>query len=77
MNTALYRLWEFQKTVSIKALSDCIEWKTYNSLKWKIQRRSLKLTNEEKQIIADYLDDRIKELIKIKLLIDKEIQWKC
>jgi hypothetical protein len=39
-----------------------------------MQRRSLKLTNEEKQIIADYLDDRIKELIKIKLLIDKEIE---
>lgn len=75
MNTAIYRLWEYGKTVTIKAISDLIEAKTYNSLKWKMQRRSLKLTNEEKQIIADYLDDRIKELIKIKLLIDKEIKW--
>lgn len=75
MNTALYRLWEFQNTVTIKAISDIIETKTYNSLKWKMQRRSLNLTDEEKQIIADYLEGRIKELIKIKLLIDKEIKW--
>lgn len=75
MNTALYRLAEFTKTTSIKALSDCIDQKNYNSLKWKLQRQSLKLNNEEKKLIAEWLDNRIRELVKIKLLVDKEIEW--
>lgn len=75
MNTALYRLWEFGKTVSIKALSDCIDWKAYNSLRWRMQRRSFKPTNEEKKLIAEWLDGRIRELVRIKLLVDKEIEW--
>lgn len=76
MNTALYRLGEFQKTISIKALSDCIEWKNYNSLKWKLQRKSLSLNKEEKMAIAEWLDGRIRELVRIKILVDKDIEWK-
>lgn len=75
MNTALYRLGEFQKTISIKALSDCIEWKNYNSLKWKLQRKSLSLNKEEKMAIAEWLDGRIRELVRIKILVDKDIEW--
>lgn len=73
MNTAIYMIWEFSKWFSIKSLCDYLDDKNYNSLKGKAQRRSLSLNEDDKKKVARWVDSKIRELIKIKLLIDKQI----
>lgn len=75
MNTILFKLSEVWQSISLKSLSDYVDDKWYNSFRWKAQRRSLHLDNDQKKKVAEWLDGRIRALIKIKLLLDKEIQW--
>ncbi len=34
-----------------------------------------KISDEHKKKLSEYLDMKIRELIKIKLLVDKELKW--
>ena len=75
MNTILYEIWEIWQSISMKSLCDYVDWKWYDSFKWKAQRWSLNLDLEQKKKVAERVDSKIRWLIKIKLLLDKEIQW--
>lgn len=77
MNTILYEIWEIGQSISMKSLCDYVDGKWYDSFKWKAQRWSLNLDLEQKKKVAERVDSKIRWLIKIKLLLDKEIQWKC
>lgn len=75
MNTILFELAELWQTISMKSLCDYVDWKWYNSFKWKAQRWSLHLTTDEKKKILEWVENKIRKLVKIKLLLDKEIEW--
>lgn len=72
MNQILYRLKCFRPTVTIKDLAEYI-WKDSDTFRSQIDRRKATLTKEEIELTKEWIDKRIRELVKIKLLIDKEL----
>lgn len=74
MNTILYRIKSFRPTVTIKDLAKCL-WKESETFRSQIDRCRATLTKEETELMKEWIESRIKELVKIKLLIDKEIKW--
>ena len=75
MNTILYEIWELGQSISMKSLCNYVDWKWYDSFKWKAQRWSLNLDLEQKKKVLEWVENKIRKLVKIKLLLDKEIEW--
>ena len=76
MNTILYEIQELGQSISMKSLCNYVDGKWYDSFKWKAQRWSLHLTIDEKKKVLEWVENKIRKLVKIKLLLDKEIKWK-
>lgn len=74
MNTILYRIKNYRPTVTIKDLAEYIG-RDKDTFRSQVDRRRATLTKEETELMEERIDSRIRELIKIKLLIDKEIKW--
>lgn len=72
MNTILYRIKSFRPTVTIKDLAEYIGMDK-ETLRSQIDRCKVNMTKEETELVKEWIELRIKELVKIKLLIDKEI----
>lgn len=72
MNQILYRIKSFRPTVTIKDLAEYI-WKDSDTFRSQIDRRKATLTKEEIELTKEWIDKRIRELVKIKLLIDKRL----
>lgn len=70
MNLIMYRLKDFWYTMTMNELARQL-WLHPEQ----VRRFKLDYTEEQKKILKEYLDWRIRELVKIKLLIDKEIEW--
>lgn len=74
MNQILFRLKNFRPTVTIKDLAEYLgRWS--DTFRSQIDRRRVKVTDEEVALIKERIDKRIRELVKIKVLIDKELEW--
>lgn len=74
MNQILFRLKSFRPTVTIKDLAEYIG-RDSDTFRSQIDRRRAKITDEEVALIKERIDKRIRELVKIKVLIDKELEW--
>lgn len=74
MNRILFELKEFRPTITITELARVL-WRQSDTMRSSIDRWRVKMNSEEKKIVQQWLDGRIRALIKIKLLLDKEIQW--
>lgn len=74
MNQILFRLKSFRPTVTIKDLAEYIG-RDSDTFRSQIDRRRAKMTDEEVALIKERIDKRIRELVKIKVLIDKELEW--
>lgn len=74
MNTILYRIKIYRPTVTIKDLAEYIG-RDSDTFRSQVDRRKAKLSQEEAELMKEWIEFRIKELVKIKLLIDKELQW--
>lgn len=74
MNTILYRIKTYRPTVTIKDLAEYIG-RDSDTFRSQIDRRRAKMTDEEVALIKERIDKRIRELVKIKVLIDKELEW--
>lgn len=72
MNTILYRIKTYRPTVTIKDLAEYIG-RDKETLRSQIDRCKATLTKEETELMKEWIELRIKELVKIKLLIDKEL----
>jgi hypothetical protein len=72
MNTILYRIKTYRPTVTIKDLAEYIG-RDSDTFRSQVDRRKAKLSQEEAELMKEWIELRIKELVKIKLLIDKEI----
>lgn len=72
MNTILYRIKTYRPTVTIKDLAEYIG-RDKETLRSQIDRCKATLTKEETELMKEWIESRIKELVKIKLLIDKEL----
>lgn len=72
MNTILYRIKTYRPTVTIKDLAEYIG-RDSDTFRSQVDRRKAKLSKEETELMKEWIESRIKELVKIKLLIDKEI----
>lgn len=72
MNTILYRIKTYRPTVTIKDLAEYIG-RDSDTFRSQVDRRKATLTKEETELMKEWIELRIKELVKIKLLIDKEI----
>ena len=72
MNQILFRIKSFRPTVTIKDLSEYIG-RDSDTFRSQIDRRKAKLTKEEIELTKEWVDKRIRELVKIKILIDKEL----
>lgn len=72
MNTILYRIKIYRPTVTIKDLAEYIG-RDSDTFRSQVDRRKAKLSQEEAELMKEWIELRIKELVKIKLLIDKEI----
>lgn len=70
MNLIMYRLKDFWYTMTMNELARQL-WLHPEQ----VRRFKLDYTEEQKKVLKEYLDWRIRELVKIKLLIDKEIEW--
>lgn len=70
MRTIIYRLKDFWQTVTMSEVARQL-WLHPKKLRIK----ELNYTDEQKKILQEYLDGRIRELVKIKILLDKEIKW--
>lgn len=73
MNQILFRLKSFRPTVTIKDLAEYIG-RDSDTFRSQIDRRRAKMTDEEVALIKERIDKRIRELVKIKVLIDKELE---
>lgn len=74
MNTILYEIKTYRPTVTIKDLAEYI-WKDSDTFRSQIDRCKAQLSKEEAEQMREWIDKRIRKLIKIKLLIDKELEW--
>ena len=74
MIKALVLLKEFRPSITVKAIAREI-WIDDEALRQRIEKRRLNLNDNQKKIIQEHLDCKIRELIKIKRLVDKDIQW--
>ena len=72
MNTILYRIKTYRPTVTIKDLAEYIG-RDKETLRSQIDRCKAHLSKEETELMKEWIESRIKELVKIKLLIDKEL----
>lgn len=72
MNTILYRIKTYRPTVTIKDLAEYIG-RDSDTFRSQVDRRKAKLSQEETELMKEWIELRIKELVKIKLLIDKEL----
>lgn len=72
MDTILYRIKIYRPTVTIKDLAEYIG-RDSDTFRSQVDRRKAKLSKEEAELMKEWIELRIKELVKIKLLIDKEI----
>lgn len=72
MNTILYRIKTYRPTVTIKDLAGYIG-RDSDTFRSQVDRRKANLSKEETVLMKEWIESRIKELVKIKLLIDKEI----
>jgi len=72
MDTILYRIKIYRPTVTIKDLAEYIG-RDSDTFRSQVDRRKAKLSQEEAELMKEWIELRIKELVKIKLLIDKEI----
>lgn len=72
MNQILYRIKTYRPTVTIKDLAEYIG-RDSDTFRSQIDRRKATLTKEETELMKEWIESRIKELVKIKLLIDKEL----
>lgn len=72
MNTILYRIKTYRPTVTIKDLAEYIG-RDSDTFRSQVDRRKAKMSKEETELMKEWIELRIKELVKIKLLIDKEI----
>lgn len=72
MNTILYRIKTYRPTVTIKDLAEYIG-RDKETLRSQIDRCKVKMTREETELMKEWIESRIKELVKIKLLIDKKL----
>jgi len=74
MNQILFRLKCFRPTVTIKDLAEYLgRWS--DTFRSQIDRRRVKMTKEDTELVKERIDKRIRELVKIKVLIDKELEW--
>ena len=74
MNTILFELKEFRPTVTIVDLAKYIG-RDKDVLRSQIDRCRVNLTDEEKKLMLEWIEKRIRKLVKIKVLIDKEVEW--
>ena len=72
MDTILYRIKTYRPTVTIKDLAEYIG-RDSDTFRSQIDRRKATLTKEEIELTKEWIDKRIRELVKIKLLIDKRL----
>lgn len=72
MDTILYRIKIYRPTVTIKDLAEYIG-RDSDTFRSQVDRRKAKLSQEEAELMKEWIELRIKELVKIKLLIDKEL----
>ena len=70
MHQIIYKLKDFWQTVTMNEFARQL-WLHPEQLR----RNKLDYTDEHKKLLQEYLDGRIRELVKIKVLLDKEIQW--
>lgn len=70
MHQIIYKLKDFWQTVTMNEFARQL-WLHPEQLR----RNKLDYTDEHKKLLQEYLDGRIRELVKIKVLLDKEVQW--
>lgn len=70
MNQIIYRLKDFWQTMTLNELAR--QMKLHPE---QVRRCKWNYTDEQKKVLQEYLDGRIRELVKIKVLLDKEVQW--
>lgn len=74
MNTILYEIKNFRPTATIKDLAEYIG-RDKDTFRSQVDRCRATLTKEEAEQMREWIDKRIRKLVKIKLLIDKELGW--
>ena len=72
MDQILFRIKNFRPTATIKGQAEYI-WRDSDTFRSQVDRRKAKMTKEETELTKEWVDKRIRELVKIKLLIDKEL----
>ena len=70
MHTIIYRLKDFWQTVTMNEFARQL-WLHPEQLR----RNKMDYTMDQKRTLKEYLDGRIRELVKIKVLLDKETEW--
>lgn len=70
MHTAINRLKDFWQTITMNEIARQL-WLHPEQ----VRRNAMTYTDEHKKILQEYLDSRIRELVKIKVLLDKAVQW--
>lgn len=74
MNTVLYRLREFNNAFSLSAIAKLL-WIEESLFRNRVAHCRTNLSIQEKVLVQERLDKQIKELVKIKVLLDKDIKW--
>lgn len=70
MHTAINKLKEYRPTLTLNEIARQL-WLHPEQLR----RNAMTYTDEHKKILQEYLDSRIRELVKIKVLLDKAVEW--